>query len=69
LYRHANGLFGLAVSLSGGMYVPLSSEGWNIYASGPGKDSDVSGDGPDVQLLAGYASVGVRFGGGIIEGK
>jgi hypothetical protein len=67
IYRSGNGLLGMGFAISAGVYAPLTDESWEIVASGPGADQDVRGDGPRARMLAGYASLGVRFGGGITE--
>jgi len=67
LWHKANGLIGMTLSFSGGMMVPLTDNGWQITASGA-YDADAHGTGPKVQMLAGYAALGVSFGGGITDG-
>ncbi|NLH48514.1 MAG: hypothetical protein GX444_07905 [Myxococcales bacterium] len=67
LYQNANGRLGMAASLSAGLYAPLSDEGWEITSQIDDRQRDLDGDGPEISYLAGYVSLGVRFGGGITD--
>jgi hypothetical protein len=65
-YRDGNGLLGLACSVTAGLQMPLSEDGWDVTAIADGRENrDVSAKGPDLNMLGGYLLFGVHFGGGI----